>query len=48
MRALLAGGERPDALFAASDLMALGVLRVVREVPAETVPPTRLVVRASS
>ena len=101
MRSLLAEGERPDAVFAASDLMAVGVLRALREaglsvpgdvsvvgfddspvcrhtepelttvaqpvvemgavmagllldriagreVPAETVLPTRLVVRASS
>ena len=101
MRALLAAGEVPDAVFAASDLMAVGVLRVLRaaglsvpgdvavvgfddapvcrhtepqlttvaqpveemgavmagllldriagrEVPAETVLPTRLVVRGSS
>ena len=31
MRALLAGGPRPDAVFAAADLMAVGALRVLRE-----------------
>ena len=31
MRALLAEGARPDAVFAASDLMAVGALRVLRE-----------------
>ena len=31
MTALLAEGERPDAVFAASDLMAVGALRVLRD-----------------